>query len=74
MQSGFVSRTRSETDGRAFSLSLTARGEEAFDSVRRLFAEWDEIVLKDTPDEERKDALRFLSALVEVKEGTHCVR
>ncbi|WP_346026620.1 bilirubin utilization transcriptional regulator BilQ [Beduinella massiliensis] len=74
VQSGFVSRTRSETDGRAFSLSLTARGEEAFDSVRRLFAEWDEIVLKDTPDEERKDALRFLSALVEVKEGTHCVR
>lgn len=74
VQSGFVMRARSETDGRAFSLSLTAEGVEAFESVRRLFAEWDEILLRDTPDEEREVMLRFLAALVQAKEGTRCVR
>lgn len=74
VQSGFVSRSRSETDGRAFSLSLTTGGAEAFASVRRLFAEWDEILLRDTPDGEREDMMRFLAALVQAKERTHCVR
>ena len=74
VQSGFVRRARSDAVARAFTLQLTQSGEEAFQSVRSLFAEWDESILAHTPPQEREAALNFLIALVRPKEGACDVR
>ena len=59
-EAGFLLRTRSETDGRAFSLLLTEKGQFAFQKSHDLFGEWDKAVMKDLSSEEKSTLLTIL--------------
>lgn len=63
VSSGFVTRKTKETDKRAFQLQLTEKGLKAFKEIKNLFKEWDEIVLKDIPKDDKETILKILSNL-----------
>ncbi len=60
---GFVTRKTKETDKRAFQLSLTEKGLNAFTEIKNLFTQWDEIALADISKEEKELLLKALSKL-----------
>ena len=62
-RSGFLVREQNPRDKRAFQLTLTPRGEEAFREIRDLFRQWDEAVMKDLSRGEREELLRLLGKL-----------
>ena len=76
VREGFVIKERPGGGGRAYQLTLTARGQEVFEESHRVFFEWDEQKLSALNGEERQQLLSLLervmrrSAPEEACEGT----
>ncbi|MDY4191493.1 MAG: MarR family transcriptional regulator [Oscillospiraceae bacterium] len=76
VREGFVIKERPGEGGRAYRLTLTARGQEVFEESQRVFFEWDEQKLSSLSGEERLQLLPLLekamyrSAPGEACEGT----
>ncbi|MCI5800805.1 MAG: MarR family winged helix-turn-helix transcriptional regulator, partial [Oscillospiraceae bacterium] len=76
VREGFVIKERPGEGGRAYRLTLTARGQEVFEESHRVFFEWDEQKLSALNGEERQQLLSLLeramcrSAPEEACEGT----
>ncbi len=71
---GWIRRSKSETDGRALLLSLTAKGERVADRVDQSSRAFLGKVLRELPDRDRGRAMVFLQALTlafqKAKEGS----
>lgn len=67
VQNEFVLREKSEIDKRAYILSLTEKGEEALKVIYSLFSQWDEKVLSDIGEDERKQAISLMEKLTKRK-------
>ena len=74
VKNGFVLREKSESDGRAYILSLTKKGEEALELIYSLFSQWDEKVFYDIEEEERKQIISVMERIMKNKDGLICVR
>jgi DNA-binding MarR family transcriptional regulator len=68
VQGGFVERRQNPQDHRAFLLSLTPQGMEAFDKIRGLFARWDQEALKNFSPQESAELRRLLGQIVRNKQ------
>ena len=68
MELGFVLREKSSQDKRAYLLSLTDKGQDAFKTSRALFSQWDEKILKDISEEDQKHLIRIMNKFPQ-KEG-----
>ncbi|MCI6276334.1 MAG: MarR family transcriptional regulator [Clostridium sp.] len=74
VQNDFVLREKSESDKRAYILSLTEKGEEALELIYSLFSQWDEKVFYDIDEDERKQIISLMEKLIEKKGELFCVR
>lgn len=52
MEHGYVEKIVSENDNRAFNIYPTEKCDETMMDIKNLFAEWDEIILRDFSKEE----------------------
>lgn len=73
-QSGFIKQDTNSQDKRARILSLTRKGEQAFQASHQLFFQWDKEIMKDLSQQEQAQLLSLLEKLAHKKEKPHCVR
>ncbi|MEG1985479.1 MAG: MarR family transcriptional regulator [Oscillospiraceae bacterium] len=73
-QDGFLAQEKSETDGRARTLQLTEKGNDAFRLSHELFTAWDTEVLNPLSEEEKATLMALLSKLVLARGGMSCGR
>lgn len=64
---GFIDKKRNEEDRRAYSLSLTAKGDQAFLISHQVFSDWDAKVLGKLSDIEKDRLFELLEKLVDRK-------
>lgn len=63
VQGGFATRKNKITDKRAFELQLTEKGLQAFNEIRTLFTQWDNLMLTDLSTEDRENLSKILGKL-----------
>lgn len=71
---GFVIRKKNENDKRAYGLTLTQKGDEAFKVCHQVFFEWDEKVLQDFSIIEKEQLFYLLEKIINRKGEYDCVR
>ena len=64
---GYVLRTRSAEDKRAYALCLTPEGKAAFGAVKALFAQWDAQMLAPLEDGQRAALMEALRCVTQNK-------
>ncbi len=62
-QDGFIKKTRCYEDKRVYVLELTERGKKAFEISYRVFAEWDQKILKSLDQEEQVVVSRLVKKM-----------
>lgn len=63
-ETGFVIRKPHPTDRRASVLELSPEGCDVMEASRGMFAQWDSYLLKQIPEEERRQLLELLEKLL----------
>lgn len=74
VRDGFMVKEKNAHDKRAYSLTLSSKGDNAFLVSHQVFTLWDETVLKDLPEEEKDRLFFILEKLVHFKGDDVCVR
>ncbi|GAA0689765.1 MULTISPECIES: bilirubin utilization transcriptional regulator BilQ [Clostridium] len=67
VQNEFVLREKSESDKRAYILSLTEKGEEALKVIYSLFSQWDEKVFSGIEEDERTQLISLMEKIIQKK-------
>lgn len=73
VQDGFMTKSKSENDGRVYQLHLTEKGEEAFQICHRVFFDWDNEVLSVLSADERTTLFHLLEKMEGKHQSIHCI-
>ena len=65
VKDGFLIRAHAEGNSRVYHLTLTDRGQEAFDRSHQVFQEWDDAQLGPLSPEQRQQLCQLLSPLTQ---------
>lgn len=71
-KAGFICHETRKDDRRARSLYLQDRGQEAFGASRELFDGWEQEIMGDMPESERKQLLNQLKRLTDTMTDIQC--
>lgn len=71
VQDGFLRKEKSENDHRSYHLTLTEKGQLAFDTSHQVFFDWDAETLSCLSEDEREQLLFLLEKLTQKKEEGH---
>lgn len=74
VQDGFVHKQKNEQDKRAYHLTLTSKGENAFSVSHQVFFDWDAGILQELSTKEKNHLFTLLEKLVRRKGEDTCVR
>lgn len=74
VQDDFVCKQKNELDKRAYYLSLTSKGENAFSVSHQVLFDWDTGVLQGVSEEEKKQLFALLEKLTYHKGGYLCTK
>lgn len=74
VQEAFIIKEKDEKDKRAYRLTLTSKGEEAFDISHRVFSDWDALALSDLSAAEKEQLFIIMNKLVLQRGEYACVR
>ena len=69
VQTDFIKKERDAGDKRAYCLSLTEKGDQAFQLIYELFCHWDQEALKNLNEQEKAELLRLMTKIEKTSGG-----